>query len=336
MKLIYTPVFFGHLRYSWWAGECGMTHPYGLISAGDITSGVNAQKTFKKPKGIEELYVDSGGYQMITQGMYFTPEQVAEWQENVGADVKIILDHPPRKLVGVGMTERLEGPEFVKCLDETIDNTKRMIATYKQSTKVYGALHGKDSGQIDMWFSKLSKVYDFDGWAISIARKAAEPLEYKIKLLGEAGIKRIHIFGTANFMVIAKCARYMRDYGVEYCTFDSTGYIATKFSNVFYPTIENMMTWFSRAEGKHELRLACDCPVCRILKPNEYLDQGNEVEFGYIASIHNIYHIQRVAEVVAELVKYDDTYKELLNIYKDIKLPILTELGYSLSDFAEE
>jgi len=332
IKLQYLPVIFNN-KYNWWEAQFGQTMMYGLLSAGDAYYGMKSDNTFRKPEGME-LYVDSGGYQIVTQEAFLKPEEVARWQDSVDGDVKITLDHPPRYVIpDTDTVIYFHGDKFDACLDETCTNSKILDESYTKQGKFYGVLHGIDKNGVTKWFEKLNSVCKFDGWCISIARKAADPFELKMKILGENGVKRIHLLGESNFKVLVRAAILMRRYGIEFCTFDSTRYIATKFSNIFYPTIENFVTWFARTDNKPNLRLACDCPVCRALKPNEALERGDEVEFGYIVSMHNIYHTQRISDVAAELSKYPETYKELEKLYDNIKLPILLDLAPQLSEF---
>jgi tRNA-guanine family transglycosylase len=210
-------------------------------------------------------------------------------------------------------------------LNDTVDFTKRMLPKYKSLDGVFGVLHGVKFAEIEKWRDSLLKIHDFKGWGIgipSVKERNEDKIWYKLKCLGEVGIKRIHLFGFTDLPYLIQIALYLKRYGIEYCSFDSTRFIATRFSDIYYPLYENIASWFGRDEGRKDLRMICDCPVCKELKPNVLLDEGGEtnyVNFHYIMSMHNISHIQRFADTVAELSKYEDLLYRVADKY-DLKL----------------
>jgi len=324
MKLEFVPVFFMAGKYNWWDGESGIIHNCGMISAGDGSFGIRASKSFSKPYPDRfKLYADSGGFQ-LSRGGYLLPEGVAEWQDEVQADVKFILDHPTRVRDQANANSAVNittDGEFKVCLDETVDFAKRMIPKYKSLDGVFGVLHGVQTKDIETWRDSLLKVHDFKGWGIgipSVKERAEGQLWFMLKCLAEVGIKRVHLFGFTDLPYIIQVALCLKRIGIDYCSFDSTRFIATRFSDVYYPVYENICSWFGRDEKREDLRMICDCPVCKKLKPNLLLDQGgptNYVDFHYIMSMHNISHIQRFADTVAEYSKYDDLLYKVAEKY---------------------
>jgi queuine/archaeosine tRNA-ribosyltransferase len=340
MDLIYVPVLYDvskGARWEWYTGASGLKHPFILISAGDGTYGMFCRNKFEKPPGVK-LFADSGGFQLQVEGRYVSPETVASWQEKIDADVRFILDHPPLLRINtVAGQQPLHGADFRKKLDETISDTKRMLATYKNPNKeTYGVLQGETIEEIIQWRDEINTLHPFAGWGLGSTFGDVAQFRLKIKLLGEIGVKKIHLFGVTDPAMLIVVSRAMRKYNVEYCTFDSTSYIGTKFSSVWYPIVNNQVGWFSRTENRPTLRLVCDCPVCRVLKPNDSLDlrdiqsrednlrKHNEVEFGYKVGVHNIFWINQMARSIQELSKYEDLLAELENEYsgrvKDSKI----------------
>jgi tRNA-guanine family transglycosylase len=331
MELVYVPVLYDvskGARWEWYTGASGLKHPYVLISAGDGTYGIYGRSQFNKPPGVK-LLADSGGFQLQKEGVYISPEVVAKWQEHIDADVRFILDHPPLiRTDTVSGQKPLHGADFRKKLDETIADTKRMLATYKNPDKeTYGVLQGETIEEIIQWRDEVNALHPFAGWGLGSTFGDVAQFRLKIKLLGEIGVKKIHLFGVTDPAMLIVVARAMRKYNVEYCTFDSTSYIGTKFSSVWYPIVHNQVSWFSRTENRPTLRLVCDCPVCRVLTPNASLDERDnkeleenvrrhkEVEFGYKVGVHNIYWINQMARSIQELSKYEELLAELEKDY---------------------
>jgi len=335
MKMIFTPVISKLGKYDWWTGSTGFYYKYGLLSAGDSTNGLVSEDTFQKPEGFI-LLADSGGFQTVTQRRSFVPETIAEWQDRMNSDIKFILDYPPIERTPTGFSSTvLHGEGFRNKLALTEDASRRMVAAYTKGGDVYGVLHGNNIEELISWRDTLMKVHDFKGWGLKVGIKGVDPLEKKIKMLAEIGVNRIHLFGVTNFMHIIMVAKYMRQYKIENCTFDSTRFIATKFSNVYYPVMGNIVTWFRREEKKPDMRMACDCPVCQTLKPNSFLDANDDVTFGYISSLHNIYHFNRFAEAVVEVSKYEETLEKLRYRYSNIHGAEFIEGIATLQSFAK-
>jgi tRNA-guanine family transglycosylase len=316
MELVYIPVLYESRKgvdYDWYSGNYGIRHPYILISAGDTAYGVESlgKNIYRKLPGVK-IFADSGGFQLQEEGVYISPERVAEWQDALGADIRFILDHPTILRDGVMTTQvPLHGDKFKEKLALTVDATKRMLNTYKTPGETYAVLHGLTPEEVTAWRDELLKLGDFAGWGISSTFKDIAQYRQKLRLLGEVGVKKIHVFGLTEPALLIHIARYMKENKIEYCSFDSTSYICTKFSSVHYPIMSTQVGWFARNEHRPNLRLVCDCPVCQKLNPNQSLDEGKDVDFGYKCGIHNIQKIVEMAKSIAELSKYDDLLSQL-------------------------
>lgn len=304
MELIYTPVYFTGLPYDWWSGDYGLKHPHVLVSAGDSSVGVRGSRRFNKPDYVN-LIGDSGGFQLSVEGEYLSPETVVEWQEAIKSDVKFILDYPATVKDKIGGTiTNVSGAKFHERMLKTIENVKIMTGLYSDKRGVYSVIHGHNYSDLRKWRDELTKIHEFDGWGIGGIRRDPNSVVAKMKVLSEIGVKKIHLFGITSLDTLITVAGLMLKYGFEYCTFDSTTYIATKFSEVWYPVISEKVDWFSRVNKFDEARLICDCPVCLKLNPNESLDRGDEVEFGYKASIHNINYWINFVKMLCNITKY--------------------------------
>jgi tRNA-guanine family transglycosylase len=331
IELIYVPVLYDvskGARWEWYTGTSGIKHPYVLISAGDGTYGINPKVRFNN-LGYVTVFADSGGFQLQREGAYISPETVAAWQDDLDADIRFILDHPPvLRTDSVATQKPIHGDQFQEKLKATIDATQRMLNTYKKPfKKIYGVLQGETQNEIKQWRDEVKKIYNFDGWGIGSTFGDAAQFRLKIKLLSEIGVKRIHLFGVTDPMMLIVVVKAMKKYGVDYCTFDSTSYIGTKFSSVYYPVVNSQVGWFARTDKHPDLRLVCDCPVCQILKPNDSLNERDnpnntdtvsahkEVEFGYKVGVHNIYWINAMSRSILELSKYDDLLNNLEKEY---------------------
>jgi len=308
MQLIQVPVW-ASSPYEWWTGKSGIAHPYIMLSE------VLKKIKFEKSGGVK-LFVDSGGYQLQQDDLYLSPERVALWQESVDGDVRFILDHPP-VLRTINMTSQvpLHGDKFNQKLELTIDSIKRMFNTYKKDKETYAVLQGETIDEIIEWRDKIMKTHDFDGWGIGSTFGDIAQFRVKIKLLGEIGVKKIHLFGVGDIFLLIRIARYMKDYKIDYCTFDSTAYLVGRSAEVYSPMLGFTCITFKRKYEHKNLRLCCDCSVCRTLKPNESLADEKITEFNYKASMHNIEFFNQCTKQLVEYAKYDDLLDLLEKTY---------------------
>jgi hypothetical protein len=138
---------------------------------------------------------DSGGYEVVTQGLSLDPEEVIRWQLK-NCSRGMILDIPPYSPGAAIQLRGSAGEAWADSLEQTVRNVQRALPHYQQNSgpfKWWGVVQGQTREQITEWYDNIAKVYPFtsegEGWAL--APKPSTDLLFCARYLRFAYAKRI-------------------------------------------------------------------------------------------------------------------------------------------------
>lgn len=136
--------------------------PYMLVTAGHRLH----TKDIRGEMGFQEdsiLMGDSGGYQLATGAIKYTPDfkvKLLDWMEK-NIDIGMNLDIPPR-LSYAG--------QFDYCLQESVKNYKYFADNRTSDRlKLLNVIQGDDVESYNAWYQKIKDI-KFDGWSIGGAQ----------------------------------------------------------------------------------------------------------------------------------------------------------------------
>lgn len=171
-------------------------YPYILVTAGHRIRNSDVRKDFSLSKDVL-LMSDSGGYQVATGAIQYTPELVKrllKWTED-NFDIGMNLDIPPRMNYA---------GKFKYALNESLNNFKYFIDNRSNSNcSMLNVMQGSDYDSYKYWYDAVSK-YKFEGWSlggVSSVFKLFINLEILLKhgnILEDESIKYFHHLGTSK------------------------------------------------------------------------------------------------------------------------------------------
>ncbi|MEM2505995.1 MAG: tRNA-guanine transglycosylase [Nitrososphaeria archaeon] len=266
-----------------------------------------------------KLFMDSGGYQLMTKRFNVNPSEVTEilrYQEESGANVAATLDFPFRP----NETSLWEGWRRIEI---TLKYAKIALENRKNSsTKLYAVIPGWDYLSIKKSAEILSR-YDFDGFAMG----APEPSNFGMssstyllkfgqmiyavkKVIGD---KPLHVFGISNIPSIY----VLSTVGVS--SFDSLRYMhSAKFREYILPN--GLVAHVGKIQkGRHLSELPCTCPVCINTDAN-FLAKDGSIP-GALLALHNLISINNYVKMINSAIKhrwFDELLKQGMKTFPSI------------------
>ena len=184
-----------------------------------------------------ELFGDSGGYQIASGAIKWTPElkeDILDWLEN-NSTIAMNLDIPPRLQYN---------NKFSECLDISRENIKFFHENRKGNTKFLNIIQGNNLLTYKKWYDEV-KSFDFEGWAIGGASGSIFRLASGLCALLEGKEhfkdynKFLHILGTSkiiDFFILAQLQKSFNDVGskITVTTDSSSPNRSTVYGMVYY------------------------------------------------------------------------------------------------------
>ena len=202
-----------------------------------------------------KIYMDSGGYQVLTKGVSMDPTELIRYQET-NADVAFTIDVPlPKGLPVADISDNVR---------RTIQYAVTMVdARMNPSLKLYAVVHALSYDDARKVTSQYEK-HPFDGYAVG----SLVPRKNKYELMAEviAGVRSAtdrptHVFGISGFNSIYLLARLRVD------SYDSQTFVqASRFREYIVPQLAKRVS-VGRGGGKTRKissTLPCSCPICQI------------------------------------------------------------------------
>lgn len=288
-------------------------YPYLLISAGHNFKKNSKEEygyDFADPKKI--VLGDSGGYQIATGAIKYTPEiveQIFNWLEN-NSNYAVNLDLPPFIDSQVSMKDR-----FADHLQKTVNNMTFFEKNQKGQTQFLNVLQGREFEHFEEWYSKVHNFNFPGGWGIGSATSRSAfttifaffylyskgEIEKYSKLPGQ---KLFHFLGVSSMEIIpilAYIQKKLNNKGFDIkLTYDSS----TPFMNAAYGryTIKKRFIHLSLAlkiqsTWNLQTKLPCTCPVCQNLVWEDIFNLKSEKKdsfnslFYAILRLHNMYQL---------------------------------------------
>lgn len=267
-----------------------------------------------------KLFVDSGGYQLMTKRFNITPSEVIEilkYQEENRANIASTLDFPFRP----DETSLWEGWRRIEI---TLKYAKIALENHKQNspTKLYAVIPGWDYLSIKKSAEILSR-YEFDGFAIG----APEPSNFRMSSstyllkLGQMiyaikniiGDKPLHVFGISNMPSIYALS------ALAVSSFDSLKYLhSAKFRDYILPN--GRVAHVGKIQkGRHLSELPCSCPICINVDVNFLARNGSMP--GALLALHNLITINNHVKMINSALKhewFDELVKQSMKTFPSI------------------
>jgi tRNA-guanine family transglycosylase len=266
-----------------------------------------------------KLFMDSGGYQLMTKHFYLIPSEVTEllrYQEENGADIAATLDFPFRP----NETSLWEGWRRIEI---TLKYAKMALEKHRSSsTKLYAVVPGWDYLSIKKSAEILSR-YEFDGFAMG----APEPSNFGMSSstyllkLGQMifaiksviGDKPLHVFGISNIPAIYVLSAL----GVS--SFDSLRYMhSAKFREYILPN--GLIAHVGKIQkGRRLSDLPCTCPICINVKP-DFLAKDGSIP-GALLALHNLMSLTNYVKMINSAMThswFDELLKHSMKTFPGI------------------
>lgn len=247
-------------------------------------------------KGVHKLLdfdglvmTDSGSYQLYEYGSVdVSPEEIVEFQRDIGSDIGVILDIPTPPDVGLDRAE--------SDVNETLKRAKESISL-KGDMLLCGTVQGSTYPELRERAAKGMGELDFDIHAVG----GVVPLmaDYRFGELVDVVMsakkhlppgRPVHLFGCGHPMVFALACAMGCD------IFDSAAY-------ALYAKDGRYITSRGTLRLKELREFPCSCPVCSTYTPREILDMGDRGRMEAL-SMHNLYasieEIKRVKQSIHE------------------------------------
>jgi len=269
--------------------------------------------------------IDSGGFQVRTQGADIKPEDVIDVYKRERADIGFILDIP---MVGAWESENVK---------KSYENTEYMIKHKAEipNTELLNVSHGYSLENRKKYYNIVKDFNnDLDGWAVGLIKKL--PPIFNVwsflylyendKTLKDKRFHFLGLTGNKNLPVVYYLGKLNL---VKSISFDSTKYgregIMYDIRNPSYKM--ERLSISKNAFGELKTNDFCPCPVCRITNIEK---MKNDCDFSIL---HNLFwEIHKF--------KFFDAFKSA----KDLKQHILeskdyypeTKLAINFIDYALE
>lgn len=275
-----------------------------------LEKGIHKLLNFSGP-----IVTDSGGYQILEYGKIdITPEEIVEFQENIGSDIAVILDVPTGGFASYS--------EAKWTVEETI---RRAILSLKHMKRektlwVFPIQGGRYLDLLE-YHAKKALELPYDIVSIGSPTQILEKYDYSTIIRMIATVKKVippsmpvHLFGAGHPMFIPFAVAL----GID--TFDSASYI-------LYAKDERLIFPYGTMRLKELLDIPCSCPICSKFTPKELMQIPKNERVKYLA-IHNLYtiiqEIKRVRQAIKENTLWDlleersRCHPSLLKAFKEI------------------
>lgn len=280
-----------------------------MIDAGEIVEEIGAQALitnafllYRDPeirrdvlrRGIHDFLgvdcpvaTDSGGYQIYRGGKVdVSPEKIHGFQSEIGSDLAVVLDVPPRDEMGEEEAE--------SCIEESISRSRQLFEDKNDGPLWYGVVHLTPHGRLRRREAGIISDLPFDIFALGSC--VGSLIEYRFEEHVERVIdtaKRMdparprHIFGVGHPMFIALSSAMGGD------LFDSAMYALSAQHGRYLTARGTLRTGDLR-------ELPCSCPVCLDHSPSD-LSSADGVD---LLGRHNLYatfeELRRVRQAISE------------------------------------
>lgn len=197
------------------------------------------------------IFGDSGGFSVVAEGARISPAASLRWQIR-NCTVGPILDIPPYDFGGKSRFVGAAAERFKESLRRTVHNVQTGLPIYEKARedgigfRWWGVVQGEARDQMEAWYKAVSAVYPFadegEGWALS-AYPANTPLAiaWTFGLARDVGLKRVHVFKTAELSSVGTIIALAHMAGIESVTNDSaSSYINAANRNMLVPSKDGL------------------------------------------------------------------------------------------------
>ena len=248
------------------------------------------------------IMTDSGGYQVLEYGdVEASPEEIAEFQEDIGTDIAVPLDIP------TGLSGREKAEESV---EHTLTNLRRTLEVLRRrgerrclwAAPIQGGLH------LDLLrlCAEEEKKMGFDLYALGSPTPLMEGYRFDklFRMIHAARStigfgKPLHLFGAGHPMIFP----FIVALGVD--MFDSASYI-------LYARDDRYMTEHGTIKVDKLDYLPCYCPICSRHDAREFREMEKNERVRKLA-MHNLYVCFAELKRIKQAIR-DGRLMELLEI----------------------
>ena len=309
---------------SWFTDLAYFYHPHMLVSY--YYSG----KIFEYRKMLRilddiELWADSGGYSLATQGGEIDVRKVLKWQEH-NANVAFSLDLPPSSTENT--TRISPGKHSYHTLEKfernaeisRQNNLDFMTLRTSDKLKIYNVIHGYSNETIDLWWDYATKDVQFEGYATGLKPSSDALLQAMciMKLYDKGVRKNLHLLGVAGITVIPLivwCSQY-----IDRISFDSTSYgYGSRTRAYVYPDRIRDYTHFGKkylTKKNPMKKLYCECPICQDVKTVDYFCESNVTWPGLLISLHNLWCFQNYTNLLNQTLHAEKNKEKFIALIK--------------------
>jgi len=217
-------------------------------------------------------FIDSGGFNALSESINPDQEQIFRIQREAGADIASTLDYPFKIKSDLAIPEKIE---------KSVENAKKVKKEEcNDKMLLYASAHGDDPLVVRNVLRHLSKFKTFDGYALGSLQPIRSDFSLVIDIVISARSavpnEPLHVYGLGGPLTIPLLA-YL---GVD--STDSSSFIICGGYRVYFvpgrskTSMENL----SRLQ-----ELPCNCPVCASKTIKEL--RGNRS----LLALHNIWAI---------------------------------------------
>ena len=257
---------------------------------------------------IKEIIGDSGGFQIMAQGVDINPSDVINWQNDV-CDIGFTLDIPP---FNIKTNTFVRGEEFDKCMRRSNDNANVMMENKAENLKLYLVIQGSNYQERQKWLEDGIKEHDdWDGYAIS-PKPLGNPraMVDSIYFAYENNLKNIHLLGQGSktaFEIIVYFSKYFSSVKIDSSSHTAGG----RFRSYYLPYLNSKIT-LNEKNSKVIKSLPCDCDVCRRIDDMSVFGLKTSVP-GFLINSHNLCQFNRYIDMLKSLVNDEKTYKSIIS-----------------------
>jgi tRNA-guanine family transglycosylase len=216
--------------------------------------------------------------------------------------------------------------KFEKSLHQTCENSEIMLSRrQKKHFELFGVIQGESESQKRKWFEKLSKVGEFDGWALS-PKPSTDLFQIASHLIlaEELGLKNLHVLQIGNVSGMMTIKYFSKMSKGDMITFDSSTairygshlrrMIISLFGNVTLKMSDNF-------NGDPQ----CSCPVCKDVGIEMYRSNSKGLR---ALAMHNLWVILQTSNNL-DLILENDT-EEFYKIRQSKMRPVydFMEMGF--------
>jgi 7-cyano-7-deazaguanine tRNA-ribosyltransferase len=235
------------------------------------------------------VMTDSGGYQVLEYGgVDVVPEEMAEFEEEIGSDIAIILDKP----TGLDVTRKF-AKETVEETLSAADRTKKTIS----KNDVIWTLPIQGGKFLDLVRSsaKSSAKLDFGCYALGSPVEVMEEYDFSLLVQMVLATKRelpqnrpFHLFGAGHPLVLPLAVSLGCD------MFDSASYM-------LYAKQDRYISPTGTVRLDNLEYLGCTCKICSAFSAKELKSLPSEERVGALAR-HNLAILKQVIEETKQAI----------------------------------